>query len=74
MSKCDNCSYRKAVAIMVDLHWMGEDDCPYQPCPMEDPCETCRWGPPTSCDGRPCCNCDPRDPQRSSYDRREDDG
>ena len=33
MSKCDNCELRKAVAKAFDLHWLGEDDCPYEACP-----------------------------------------
>ena len=27
---CENCEIRKAVARAFDLHWMGEDDCPWQ--------------------------------------------
>ena len=29
MSNCENCELRKAVARAFDLHWMGEDDCPF---------------------------------------------
>lgn len=32
--KCDNCEIRKNVARMFDLHWMGEDDCPFT-CPFD---------------------------------------
>lgn len=28
MSKCDDCGYRKSMAAVFDLHWLGEDDCP----------------------------------------------
>ena len=35
MSKCDNCQLRKAIARAFDLHWLGEDDCPFQ-CEAED--------------------------------------
>ena len=30
-------------------------------------CDSCAYGPPTSCDGRPCCACDPYDPVLSCY-------
>lgn len=35
MSKCDNCELRKWYAKKFDLHWLGEDDCPYE-CDKED--------------------------------------
>lgn len=34
MSKCDNCEIRKYIARGLDLHWMGEDDCPFE-CQIE---------------------------------------
>ena len=34
MSKCEMCDYRKAAARLADAHWLGADDCPYQPCPF----------------------------------------
>lgn len=30
MSKCDNCKVKKFYAKRFDLHWFGEDDCPYE--------------------------------------------
>ena len=30
MSNCDNCPIRKAIARAFDLHWLGEDDCPFK--------------------------------------------
>lgn len=43
MSKCDNCRLRKESAKAFDIHWHGEDDCPYEKCPMPDMsvCERC---------------------------------
>ena len=34
MSRCDNCRLRKESAKAFDIHWMGEDDCPYEKCPV----------------------------------------
>ena len=34
MSRCDNCRLRKETAKAFDLHWHGEDDCPYEHCPV----------------------------------------
>lgn len=34
MSKCDNCRLRKESAKAFDIHWHGEDDCPYAKCPV----------------------------------------
>lgn len=34
MSKCDNCYLRKEFARGFDIHWFGEDDCPYENCPI----------------------------------------
>ena len=34
MSKCDNCRLRKESAKAFDIHWLGEDDCPYDQCPV----------------------------------------
>lgn len=36
MSKCDNCRLRKESAKAFDIHWHGEDDCPYEKCPVPD--------------------------------------
>jgi len=36
MNKCDNCEIRQRMARAFDLHWMGEDDCPFG-CPVEAP-------------------------------------
>ena len=33
MSKCDNCRLRKASSQAFDIHWLGEEDCPYDVCP-----------------------------------------
>ena len=32
---CESCVLRKATALMLDLHWLGEDDCPYE-CPYKE--------------------------------------
>ena len=37
MSKCSNCHLRKETAKAFDLHWHGEDDCPYEKCPIPTP-------------------------------------
>ena len=36
MGKCDNCRLRKESARAFDIHWHGEDDCPYEKCPVPD--------------------------------------
>ena len=36
MSKCDNCRLRKESEKAFDIHWLGEDDCPYDKCPVPD--------------------------------------
>ena len=36
MNKCDNCKIRQRMARAFDLHWMGEDDCPFG-CPVDAP-------------------------------------
>ena len=36
--------------------------------PIIHPCATCKWLPPSSSDGRPCCACDPLDPLMSAYE------
>lgn len=36
MGKCDNCRLRKESAKAFDIHWLGEDDCPYDKCPVPD--------------------------------------
>jgi len=33
MSKCDNCRLRKETDQAFDIHWLGEEDCPYDVCP-----------------------------------------
>ena len=33
MSKCDNCRLRKETAQAFDIHWHGQEDCPYDVCP-----------------------------------------
>lgn len=33
-------------------------------------CETCRNYPPSSCDGKPCCVCDPDDEFLNCYEQR----
>lgn len=35
-------------------------------------CETCIYFPPSSCDGKPCCMCEPDDPIFSCYRREEE--
>ena len=35
MNKCDFCEIRKSIAMAFDLHWFGEDDCPYDECPID---------------------------------------
>ena len=35
-------------------------------------CETCINYPPSACDGKPCCVCDPDDPLMNCYQKRED--
>ena len=37
------------------------------------PCADCRWSPPSSLDGKPCCACDPDDPLMNCYEKREED-
>ena len=27
-TSCDNCEVRKAFAKALDMHWLGQDDCP----------------------------------------------
>lgn len=31
-------------------------------------CETCANYPPSSCDGKPCCICEPADPMLNCYE------
>ena len=33
-----------------------------------DHCADCRWSPPSSSDGKPCCACDPDDPLMNCYE------
>ena len=35
VSKCENCEIRKYFARAFDMHWLGEDDCPYE-CEVKD--------------------------------------
>ena len=35
-------------------------------------CADCRWSPPSSCDGKPCCACEPDIPGLNCYERKED--
>ena len=34
-------------------------------------CESCVHYPPSSCDGKPCCACDPDDPMLNCYQKKE---
>ena len=34
-------------------------------------CESCVYYPPSSCDGKPCCVCDPNDPALNCYCKDE---
>lgn len=34
-------------------------------------CESCIYYPPSSCDGKPCCVCDPADPALNCYCKNE---
>lgn len=36
-------------------------------------CETCVHYPPSSCDEKPCCVCDPDEPYLNCYQKREDE-
>lgn len=31
-SKCDNCTCKKWYAEHTDIHWFGEEDCPFDKC------------------------------------------
>ena len=35
-------------------------------------CETCRYYPPSACDGKPCCACNPEDPLLDCYEEKEE--
>ena len=37
-------------------------------------CDTCRWFPPSSFDGNPCCACDTDDPMMNCYEPKEGSG
>ena len=37
-------------------------------------CQTCVYDPPSACDGKPCCMCDPNDPMLNCYQWKEDAG
>lgn len=34
-------------------------------------CESCIYYPPSSCDGKPCCTCDPNDTYLNCYVEKE---
>lgn len=34
-------------------------------------CESCIYYPPSSCDGKPCCVCDPYEPTMNCYCKKE---
>lgn len=34
-------------------------------------CRSCRWYPPSSCDGKPCCACDPDNIYLNCYEKKE---
>ena len=36
MGKCDNCRLRKESEKAFDIHWLDEEDCPYDKCPVPD--------------------------------------
>ncbi len=36
-------------------------------------CETCVYDPPSACDGKPCCMCDPNDPMLNCYCKKDAD-
>ena len=36
-------------------------------------CESCIYYPPSSCDGKPCCMCDPDDSMLNCYERKENE-
>ena len=67
MSKCDNCRLRIETAIAFDIHWHGQEDCPYDVCPeiktngdriraMSDE-ELADWVTLMVCKYRSCGNC-----------------
>ena len=35
------------------------------------PCESCTHYPPSACDGKPCCVCDPNDHYLNCYQEKE---
>ena len=35
------------------------------------PCESCTHYPPSACDGKPCCVCNPDDPHLNCYEEKE---
>lgn len=35
------------------------------------PCESCTHYPPSACDGKPCCVCDPDNPYLNCYEEKE---
>jgi len=37
----------------------------------KDPCADCRFYPPSSLDGKPCCACDPSDPFMNCHDAKD---
>lgn len=71
---CDDDYYNR---IPMDSHFCAfgerkEADHIADPGKKVDPCSDCRWSPPSSGDGKPCCACDPDDPLLNCYQRKED--
>ena len=52
---------------MEMTHWM-----PLPQPPMEENCDTCRFNPPSSCDGKPCTQCDTSNPLTNCYQKSEE--
>ena len=52
---------------------MGKDDRPSYTVGKWE-CDTCRFYPPSSCDGKPCTQCDTTNPLTSCYQKGEHDG
>ena len=81
----DDSMWREVIthAVFYPTHWMPLPDPPNCGADMReadhfrdatkkvDPCADCRWSPPSSGDGKPCCACDPDDPLMNCYERME---
>lgn len=50
-------------------HWMPLPEPPKEE--RKDPCADCRYYPPSSLDGKPCCACDPSDPLMNCHDAKD---